>query len=83
MIAVHPQSPVRSSSTSTSTASPGRAPRTATGPVSGQKALKSRLRIADGLVPGRSWRSEASRVATANVSPGAISSTGGRERSHT
>ena len=81
MIAVQPQAWGRSSRISTASTSPGCAPRTNTGPVTGLTRSKSSAATSAGVESAVSWPPEASAVSSSTVSPDSISSTGAIELS--
>src|SRR5215510_6241533 len=82
MIAVQPQSVVRSSRISTASVSPGSAPSTAIGPASGYTRSQSRPSMSCAVEPGDSWLSLTSRVSSVTVSPLWIERVGALPTSH-
>ena len=76
MTAVVPTASQSSASSSTTSTSPGRAPRTATGPVSGWLAPRSTSRSASAEAARRSSPSIPSRQSASSSSPGSIVATG-------
>ncbi len=83
MIAVQPQSPGRSSRISTASTSPGLAPFTATGPLTGLTWLKSRFVTASTPESLPICSSPASRTCSSISAPDSTSSTGGIALSQT
>ena len=81
-IRVHPCGWGRMSTYSTSSRSPGLAPFTYTGPVSGCPTLASIPSRSVTDMPGRICPSEASRVSRSTYSPGSASNTGGMSGCH-
>ncbi len=79
-IAVQPQVLVRSSSTSTSRTSPGRAPRTNTGPATGFIRSKSMVARSATTACSPIWSREASGTWSSTTSPSSASSAGSRSR---
>ena len=70
MLAVQPHEPTAMSRMSMTSASPGRAPSIANGPVTGLTRLKSRPGTSAVIEPAFSWPSLASAVSTVISSPG-------------
>ena len=83
MMAVQPQFPGRSSRISTASTSPGRAPLTATGPLTGFTCEKSRFVTASTPESGPICSSPASRTCSSISAPESTSSTGGIALSQT
>jgi hypothetical protein len=83
MIAVQPQSRGLSDRISTSSTSPGCAPLTNTGPVTGFTRVKSSAATSATAESRSSWPPEASVTSSSTVSPGSISRTGAIALSHT
>ena len=77
MFAVQPQPEGVNDSMETRSASPGSAPSTRTGPVTGLTRSKSRAATSATVESGPSCPPEASTVSKWTVSPGATVSTGG------
>lgn len=83
MIAVQPQSRGRSARISTSSTSPGAAPLTNTGPVTGFTRVKSSAATSATEEPRASCPPDASVTSSSTVSPDSISSVGAIELSQT
>jgi hypothetical protein len=83
MSAVQPQSLGRNSRISTASTSPGSAPLTKTGPLTGLTWSKSSLTTSSEAESALNCSSEASRTLNSTTSPGSTSSAGSMPLSHT